>query len=73
MKVTKQTFTPAALTLPSLFMFLKDIKYFLGFMQWCHVRKTRLRSSRAKQVMPTVYVGDTVEGEGEESCQWRGI
>lgn len=67
MKVAKQTCTPAALTLPSLFMFLKDIKYFLGFMQLCHVQKTRLRSSRAKQVIPTVCVGDAVEGEGEES------
>lgn len=33
MKGAKETFTPAALTLPSLFMSLKDIKYFLGFMQ----------------------------------------
>lgn len=69
MKVTKQTFTPAALTLLSLCMFLRDIKDFLGFMQWCHVRKTRWRSSRAEQVIPTVCVGDAVEGEGEESCQ----
>lgn len=30
-------------------------------------KKARLHSSRAKQVIPTVCVGDALEGEGEES------